>query len=113
MTEVTLKEGEMLWLPAGWFHEVTSASTSTSTSTSTSASNGRASDSGVGAAAADEGPGGVGGVGGGASGGSAEADGGRTGHMAMNYWFHPPDTANFEKPYAGEFWPYDWSTRGN
>ena len=92
MTEVTLREGEILWLPAGWFHEVTSASASASASTSTAAGG----DAGGGGGAADAGRGGAG-----------------TGHMAMNYWFHPPDTAHFEQPYSGEFWPYDWSKRGN
>jgi hypothetical protein len=53
---VTLKEGEMLFIPAGWFHEVKSQ--------------------------------------------------GSEGHMAFNYWFHPPDQLeNFEKPYVSDFWP--------
>ena len=82
MTEVTLKEGEMLWLPAGWFHEVTSAS-----SRSTPAH---------------------GGNGGGGRGAEPAAPGG---HLAMNYWFHPPDSADFEAPYSGKFWPHDWAKR--
>lgn len=53
---VTLKEGEMLFIPAGWFHEVKSQ--------------------------------------------------GSEGHIAFNYWFHPPDQLNnFEKPYSSDFWP--------
>ena len=57
--------GQMLYLPVGWFHEVTSF--------------------------------------GGA---------GRTTHMAFNYWFHPPATADPAYPYASQFWARDWSTRG-
>jgi len=26
-------------------------------------------------------------------------------HMAINYWYHPPDaTNNYEKPYKDNFW---------
>ena len=57
MTEVVLNAGDMLFLPAGWFHEVLSETTEEN-----------------------------------------------NGHMAFNYWFHPPDGATFEKPYASEFW---------
>jgi hypothetical protein len=61
---VTLQAGEMLYLPAGWFHEVKSLGTP--------------------------------------SGG---------GHMAINYWFHPPDGTVFEKPYQSNFWESDWRGR--
>jgi hypothetical protein len=61
--EVTLKAGEMLYLPAGWFHEVKSTG------------------------------------------------GGKEGHLAFNYWFHPPDGTTFEKPYSSDFWPNDWKKR--
>ena len=59
-----VETNEMLYLPAGWFHEVTSF----------------ASDNG---------------------------------HMAFNYWFHPPDASspNFEAPYESDFWAKDWETR--
>jgi hypothetical protein len=53
--KITLNEGDMLYIPAGWFHEVRSQ--------------------------------------------------GATGHMAFNYWFHPPNTMDFTKPYSSEFWP--------
>ena len=47
----------MLYLPAGWFHEVSS----------------------LGA------------------------------HCALNYWFHPPDTRTYERPYAAHaFWRREW-----
>ena len=55
----------MLYLPAGWFHEVTSEG------------------------------------------------GGREGHCAFNYWFHPPDAQppSFSSPYASDFWRKDWNSR--
>jgi len=56
-------QGEMLYLPASWFHEVASF-------------------------------------------------GSKEGHMALNYWFHPPDALdNFDKPYSTEFWPNDFRQR--
>lgn len=58
--------GEMLYLPAGWFHEVTS-------------------------------------FGGQRSGG----------HLAFNYWMHPPDhlhpTDGFSTPYKSSYWPAQWA----
>jgi Cupin-like domain len=64
--EVTLKAGEMLYLPAGWFHEVRS---------------------------------------------SAETG---SGHMALNYWFHPPDAlSSFDRPYSTDFWKQDWDLNMN
>ena len=61
--EVTITAGEMLYIPAGWFHEVRSTG------------------------------------------------GGSEGHLALNYWFHPPDGSTFEKPYSSNFWPSDWEKR--
>jgi Cupin-like domain len=59
---VHLKAGQMLYLPAGWFHEVTSKSSSSSL-------------------------------------------GGQC-HMALNYWYHPPDALHdFDNPYQdSDFW---------
>jgi len=54
--------GELLFLPAGWWHEVTSWSD-----------------------------------------GSAGSDT----HLAVNWWFHPPDTADFDKPYSSTLWARD------
>ncbi|KAL1511069.1 hypothetical protein AB1Y20_005892 [Prymnesium parvum] len=55
--EVTLEAGNMLYLPCGWFHEVTSAGD----------------------------------------------------HCALNYWFHPPDTGQYKRPYrAAKFWKREW-----
>lgn len=56
-------ENEILYLPASWFHEVTSF-------------------------------------------------GSKQGHLALNYWFHPPDALdNFENPYSSSFWPNDFRAR--
>mmetsp|Transcript_19959 Transcript_19959/g.29431 ORF Transcript_19959/g.29431 Transcript_19959/m.29431 type:complete len:531 (+) Transcript_19959:429-2021(+) len=38
--------------------------------------------------------------------------GSKQGHMALNYWFHPPDALdNFDKPYSTDFWPNDFRQR--
>lgn len=58
---VTIKAGQMLYIPCGWFHEVKSK--------------------------------------------------GEEGHIALNYWFHPPDQKSFDKPYESEFWPKTWEFR--
>ncbi|OQR98591.1 hypothetical protein ACHHYP_08383 [Achlya hypogyna] len=59
--------GDMLYLPASWFHEVTSF-------TADGASN--------------------------------------AGHLALNYWYHPPDvTSSFDMPYSNSFWPDDFAAR--
>lgn len=64
-----LMAGDCLFLPAGWFHEVTSAS---------------------------------------------PAEGG--GHLALNYWMHPPDAldrgpATAASPYRHKMWPQLWRER--
>eukprot|EP00958_Prasinococcus_capsulatus_P009334 scaffold910_cov396-Prasinococcus_capsulatus_cf.AAC.55 len=66
----------MLYLPAGWFHEVTSFSCE-----------GNLEDV------------------------TENAHMGRSPfHMALNYWFYPPDVpeGSFEKPYQGSHWPRIW-----
>lgn len=69
-----VKEGEMLYLPASWFHEVESFGTRDSTSNICA-----------------------------------------TGHLALNYWYHPPDRLDagdsFNNPYSSPFWPRDWAKR--
>ncbi len=54
--EIEINAGEMLYLPAGWWHDVYSF------------------------------------------------DGKDAGHMAFNYWFHPPDQDDVEHPYTSDFW---------
>ncbi|KAK9814629.1 hypothetical protein WJX72_009022 [[Myrmecia] bisecta] len=64
--ECEVRAGQMLYLPAGWFHEVTSFG------------------------------------------------GSQGGHLAFNYWFHPPDNLKpegFWKPYTTDFWPDLWAAR--
>jgi len=67
-TTCTVHAGQTLYLPAGWFHEVTSMGT-----------------------------------------------GKNGGHMALNYWFHPPDnlaggTDGFLRPYTCKFWEEMWES---
>lgn len=39
---------------------------------------------------------------------------GPQGHMALNYWFHPPDQlTNFEQPYSSDFWPSVFQAKMN
>ncbi|KAN0065865.1 hypothetical protein ACQY0O_000996 [Thecaphora frezii] len=65
--EVFLKPGEMLYLPASWYHEVTSSSLPPYGSQSDEPGNGSASGSGS-----------------------------NSFHMALNYWLHPPDALSYE-----------------
>eukprot|EP00775_Hariotina_reticulata_P000764 gene764-1071_t len=68
--EVVLQAGDMLYMPAGWFHEVTSY-------------------------------------------GGGGLDGG---HLAINYWYHPPDNlvsskSGFNHPYTSSYYPTVWKNR--
>lgn len=68
---VELAAGDVLYLPAGWFHEVSSM-------------------------------------------GNIEQDNDNGVHMAVNYWFHPPDMTtkvSFDQPYKSRFWQQDWDAR--
>ena len=56
---VELNAGQCIYVPAGWFHEVTSF--------------------------------------------GKEGDKTKT-HMALNYWYHPPDAEDFAYPYKDDFW---------
>mmetsp|Transcript_14889 Transcript_14889/g.19737 ORF Transcript_14889/g.19737 Transcript_14889/m.19737 type:complete len:229 (+) Transcript_14889:548-1234(+) len=60
LASFVLKPGDALYLPCGWWHEVTSF-------------NGF--------------------------------------HAAWNYWFHPPTTSSFSRPYDSPFWQADWNLR--
>jgi hypothetical protein len=67
--------GEMLYLPASWFHEVQSFGTDVNNTNKYPAAK-------------------------------------EQGHLALNYWFHPPDQLDqFEKPYTSSFWQKDWEQR--
>lgn len=66
---VNVEAGQMLYLPCGWFHEVTSFSEGTNNSSTTG------------------------------------DDAMKNCHMAVNYWFHPPDRlSNEARPYSSDFW---------
>lgn len=72
--ECEVKAGQMLYLPAGWFHEVTSFRDDTHQANGSSM------------------------------------------HLALNYWFHPPDNLQagekgFSHPYTSEYWPELWESR--
>jgi hypothetical protein len=60
---VTVTPGRILYLPAGWFHEVRSQ-------------------------------------------GVAQG-----GHLAVNYWFHPPSGSAFDSPYADGYWAHKYNSR--
>ena len=64
--EVWLNPGEMLYLPAGWFHEVSSFGS-------------------------DNNKDNIGGA-----------------HIAINYWFIPPNTTSFDDCYEDTYWKEDW-----
>ena len=61
--QVTLEDGDLLYLPAGWFHEVTSYGDEKTDNT----------------------------------------------HVAINYWFVPPDGDSIEKPYTDASWEKDFA----
>ncbi|CAG9464169.1 unnamed protein product [Pedinophyceae sp. YPF-701] len=69
--EVEIEAGDVLYMPAGWFHEVTSTS-------------GAARDA--------------------------------AGHLAVNFWFHPPDSlapgaSGMAAAYSSPYWPSLWERR--
>lgn len=61
---VNIRPNQMLYLPTGWFHEVTSTTDK------------------------DTSPDNI--------------------HIAVNYWFYPPDGKSFEKPYLDQYWKNDF-----
>ena len=69
--DMVFHPGEVLYLPAGWFHEVTSLNGDDDVHSDTPSV-----------------------------------------HMALNYWFHPPDNLDpvngHRKPYLRPFWPDMW-----
>ncbi|PWY99640.1 hypothetical protein BCV70DRAFT_176327 [Testicularia cyperi] len=68
--EVFLLPGQMLYLPASWYHEVTSSSLPPHHLSQEAAKRNASSGNGV--------------------------EGASKVHMALNYWFHPPDALEFE-----------------
>ncbi|GFR44988.1 hypothetical protein Agub_g6296, partial [Astrephomene gubernaculifera] len=103
--EVVVEAGSMLYLPAGWFHEVTSYGTAGGTAAAAAEGS---DDVSIGTAA--------GGGSGNGSGAKGPPGGGPVGHLAFNYWFHPPDNLDpsrrgFKSPYVSDFWPSFWRSR--
>ncbi|PHJ17755.1 ion channel protein [Cystoisospora suis] len=85
--DVELNAGEMLYLPAGWFHEVVSFSSSPpspktpSTSTSSSPSSPSSQVK------------------------REDERNASSFHMALNYWVHPPVfNSSFDFPYVDDYW---------
>lgn len=78
--------GQMLYLPAGWFHEVTSLSSAPSAQPPSSS------------AATSPAP-------------PCPVPPAPPFHMAFNYWFHPPDALDFDRPYSSTFWQAEWDAR--
>ncbi|KAI5967985.1 hypothetical protein CANMA_002753 [Candida margitis] len=67
---VWLEPGHMLYLPASWFHEVSSFGEECDAKDNNS--------------------------------------GGKGVHIALNYWFVPPNTDNFDNCYKDQYWQQDW-----
>ncbi|KAI5956519.1 hypothetical protein KGF54_000994 [Candida jiufengensis] len=72
---VSLYPGEMLYLPAGWFHEVSSYGDIVKEQQNTIEQINEES-SNI--------------------------------HIALNYWFVPPNNMDFNKPYKDSYWKEDW-----
>jgi hypothetical protein len=81
MAECEVQAGQMLYLPAGWFHDVTSLAASSATPSASTSSP---------SVSSPEPP---------------------AFHMAFNYWFAPPDGDSFARPYTSKFWGEDWRQR--
>ena len=103
--DAEVSAGEVLYLPAGWFHEVTSMSTPTTSTTPAAATGTNERDNKETTRTVTK-----------------TAGGGGGGHLALNYWFHPPvgegvadhpSAYNFENPYGSEarqrMWETDWA----
>jgi Cupin-like domain len=88
---ITMNAGDALYIPAGWFHEVVSIGSNQpkdgGDSTMTAPTTKSCGD--------DHHHNGI--------------------HMAINYWYHPPDAitgqTNFHQPYVSQFWQRDWDAR--
>lgn len=84
---VELEAGQILYLPAGWFHEVTSYGTSEA---GRKKLNGEEQDGRY----------------------KDDDDGLGQCHMALNYWYHPPDALeNYDHPYQDDFWKKEEQVR--
>jgi Cupin-like domain len=71
---VEVRAGEALYLPASWFHSVSSSAADVGSETTDAVSSA--------ASTAPHPP----------------------YHLAVNYWYHPPDQDNFQQPYRNDYW---------
>jgi hypothetical protein len=98
MLEVEVHAGDILYLPCGWFHEVTSFNSPIPATGAPPSSSPTASACLLGhqqtldlLRAAER-----------------SGDRGVAYHAAFNFWFHPPTTSDFASPYSSSFWERDW-----
>ncbi|ESO06307.1 hypothetical protein HELRODRAFT_160471 [Helobdella robusta] len=92
---VTLGPGEALYLPASWFHEVTSYSqecTSKDDEKNNNADGDVTSNNFMAECRT-----------GGCDGGKDTAENFQD-HLALNYWFYPPNGSSYQQPYIDNFW---------
>ncbi|KNC87729.1 hypothetical protein SARC_00163 [Sphaeroforma arctica JP610] len=83
-----LSTSDALYLPAGWFHEVTSQAASTLDTPISGSVGSKDSDDPL-------------------------VTSNENVHTALNYWFYPPDAPNYQSPYSDGLWQYMWSLRQN
>jgi hypothetical protein len=106
LCEFELAAGQMLYLPASWFHEVVSfgAAEASKEGEEGVASGGAAAAGASGKAAKRKTThGGAGAAAGGAAGAGGAPAPMHT-HMALNYWFAPPTRTDFAAPYEDGYW---------
>jgi hypothetical protein len=89
---------QVLYLPAGWFHEVFSSAALPETTARVPASANGAIDLLPSAPSP-------------LSSSSSSSSSSSAAHRAFNYWFHPPDGHTFEAPYTSGFWERDFCQR--
>ncbi|KAF8072806.1 jmj4 [Scenedesmus sp. PABB004] len=106
-SEVVLRAGQMLYLPAGWFHEVTSFGGPGAPQRGAPRRGGRVRARRHAHATLTPRS---------RRRRRAGREGGGGGHLAVNYWYHPPDVldpgaAGFASPYSCPFLPALWAAR--
>ncbi len=87
-----LRAGDVLYLPCGWFHNVTSCGDGNSMFDE----NAEDKNADV---ITDIQP------------TTASSNWHPDAHISLNIWYHPPDGKEIDKPYTSEFWENDWTER--
>ncbi|RKP04321.1 hypothetical protein CXG81DRAFT_23096 [Caulochytrium protostelioides] len=97
---VTLTPGQILYLPASWFHEVASrGADAADIAGAADAADPKAPDTHAAGVDATNAPAAL------AEAADPDADARSGIHMAISYWFHPPTTTgSFEMPYGDAYW---------